>query len=619
MFITLPVNLSMRFHIVRTVRHAMFALLVVAFTASVKPLSAEDLRSADSPNTAAEFLPESTLVYVELTNPPQLVERILTHPLAEQVKANETLQALYSSPDVAKARLGLGFVELGLGMPWQTLVERVAGGGVYLVIDGEAKQPIALVRAKDAKSLDELRERVFKLLRDDAKNKGRGDPIEKGEYRGLTGYKIDRVSFVTMGPWLAVSEKSEVLKTVVDAWLDRTQRTLAAAADFQAARQARPADAFAWGFLRLNALREGGLAPALAAGKSDNPVAELLIGGILTTLQKTPYASAALTLERDGTRLLLAVPHNDEWVPQTRRFYFGPESKGAAPQPLDIPGRIAVLRTWRDLGGMWAAAPDLFDERVNGELAQANSNLSTVLGGKDFGQDVLESLGAELQLLVARPQYEQEAPVPAIKLPAFGLVARLRDAESSKRLWRAMFQTLVGFINIGGGQQGLPLLELETEKLDDAPLVVGRYVAPEKRDDAAVVGMHYNFSPSLAIVGDRLVIASNRPLAGDLIKAIRQADKAAAPPARNASDQVVNTELAVDGAAVHAILTDNQRQLVAQNMLDKGHDRAAAEAEIGALLAIAQLVRGLGLQLSTEGQQVRFEARLRFATKDGGQ
>jgi len=578
-------------------------------------VQADDPRPANPDATAAELLADSTVLYAELADPPRLVQRVLTHPLASKVQASDTVRGIYESPEVAKMRLGVGFVELGLGMTWQSLVDNLTTGGIYLAVDRGTRQPIIMVKAKDAESLERLRDRVLKLARDDARGKGQPDPIQTGEHRGLRGYKIDRFSFVTLGPWLVASEKSEALKPVADAWLDGQTASLAKIPEFQTARAARPTTAFAWAFVRLDKLRDAGLAPPLVKGTTDNPVAELLLGGIMANLQKTSHVSASWTLEDDRTRLLVSAPHDDEWVPQSRKFFFGPAGQGAAPAMLAVPGQLSVLRVWRDIGGMWAAAPDLFDERVNGELAQANSNLSNVLGGKDFGQDVLESLGAEIQVVAARAQFEKDAPTPAIKLPAFGVVVRLRDADTNKRLWKVMFQTLIGFVNIGGGMQGLPLLELETEKLDDAQLIMGRYVPPEKISDETVVGMHYNFSPTMIVVGDRLLLASNRQLAVELLKAVRSPAPDAPANTATPTGEVVNTELSVDGPTLRAILDDNRRQLVAQNMLEKGHDRAAAEAEIGALMSIAEFFRGVGLRVTTLDKTLRVSAEVRLATE----
>lgn len=558
--------------------------------------------------SAAELLAESTLAYAELPRPDLLVERIPAHPLATQATVQSLIQLALESPDVTKFRLGLGFVELGLGQTWQTLVQDLLSGGVYVAIDGDTKQAVLLVRAKDAESLDRIRTRALKLAGDDATRKGQPNPFETKPHRGVTTYKVDRAHLATFGPWLFASEAESAVHRLIDRGLDGAPQSLAQSTAFAAAHANRPRDAIAWAFLRIDQLRDSGLAPGLKQAATDNPAAELLVGGVLANLQKTSHVTVELRLTDAGLALALATPHQRDWVPEPRQFFFGPAGQGAAPPPLSVPGRLAVLRTWRDVGGMWAAAPDLFDEKVNGELAQANSNLSTILGGKDFGQDVLQSLGAELQIVAAKPVYEKDAPTPTIKLPAFGAVARLRDPDSAKRLWKVMFQTLIGFINIGGGMNGLPLLEMELEKVDDVQFVSGQYSPPEKKaGDNAAVGIHYNFTPTLAVVGDQLVLASSRHLAIDLARAIRSAET----QRPTANLPAVNTELTIDGDAAVELLHANREQLVAQNMLEKGHDRAAADREIGFALQLADLLEQFGLRLLADDQSLRLELELK--------
>ena len=46
------------------------------------------------------------------------------------------------------------------------------------------------------------------------------------------------------------------------------------------------------------------------------------------------------------------------------------------------------MSTYRDAAAMWAAADDLYDENAAAKVAQAESNLSNLFGGRDFGSEV---------------------------------------------------------------------------------------------------------------------------------------------------------------------------------------------------------------------------------------
>ncbi len=125
---------------------------------------------------------------------------------------------------------------------------------------------------------------------------------------------------------------------------------------------------------------------------------------------------------------------------------------------------------------MWQRAGDLLSEQNNEELAKADSSLTTLFAGKDFGEDILGAFRPEVQVVVARQEFAQDQPIPAIKLPAFGLVAEMKDAAKMQPELRRIFQSLVGFLNILGAMNGQPQLELDMEKNAAAQFVTSSYL-----------------------------------------------------------------------------------------------------------------------------------------------
>jgi hypothetical protein len=96
-------------------------------------------------------------------------------------------------------------------------------------------------------------------------------------------------------------------------------------------------------------------------------------------------------------------------------------------------------------------------------------------------------------------------------------------------------------------------------------------------------------------VGDRFILSSSRSLALQLLEHVQQGGD----PAKG-----VNTALVVDGKTAQAALADNRGPLIAQNMLQKGHDRAAAEREIDSLLAALRHIKQTSLRLSVEDSRL---------------
>jgi len=171
--------------------------------------------------------------------------------------------------------------------------------------------------------------------------------------------------------------------------------------------------------------------------------------------------------------------------------------------------------------------------------------------------------------------------------------------------FRRVFQSFVGFINVLGAMNGQPQLDLAMESIEKMKLIAATYV-PESEDTDSKAKINFNFSPALAFAGDRMVLSSSKQLATDLA----QADAPAKP---DAAGRKPNTVAFLEVPTLREILTDNQAQLVAQNMLDKGHSQEAAEQEIAVLMAIIDLFQAGDLSLSTTADSLQLDGKLLFS------
>jgi hypothetical protein len=265
---------------------------------------------------------------------------------------------------------------------------------------------------------------------------------------------------------------------------------------------------------------------------------------------------------------------------------------------------LLSMSVYRDLGALWQAGPDLLDENGNAQLTKAQSDLSTFFSGRDFGRDILGSLGPEISIVATRQEFAADAPKPSIKLPAFALVFRCKNGAETQDDLRLSFQNLIGFFNIVGAQNGQPPLNVTTEKVDGATIVSGSFMQRTVQKEPE--HLRNNFSPSVAVVDDRFIIASNKALAKEL--ATTKA-KESSRGDQGVTNFVTNVDLAVAAAA----LKDNRDSLVAQSMLEKGNDKAAAEKEVDGLLAAMKYLRDASLRMETRDGILRFEAGVRLS------
>ena len=141
---------------------------------------------------------------------------------------------------------------------------------------------------------------------------------------------------------------------------------------------------------------------------------------------------------------------------------------------------IANLISYRDVGAWWLSKEDLYEENVIAQLSQADSQISTLFAGLDFGQEVLGAIKPGVQIVVT----EQKLPdgyAPDVQLPAFAMVAKLKDPEVQRR-FKVAFQSVIGFANINLGQQGQPQLEMETVREGKTVITSSQYLLEDDAD-----------------------------------------------------------------------------------------------------------------------------------------
>jgi Protein of unknown function (DUF3352) len=549
--------------------------------------------------TAAELLPPSTVVFVEISQPLDLLSTIYDHKLVRHIEELDQVRAAMEKKGYLDFKAGVAVVESQMGLPWRKIVGQTMGGGIVLALDAKTEGIAMLARATDPATQSKLIETLVNLASQDAKNKGTPSPVTTSDYRGIKVYGADKFQVAAVGDRLVITNNDELGKKIVNSFLDKPNESLAADAQFAKAHNAVSPSTTAWGYFNTAALRDAGLAKKLFGGQADNVVAELIFGGILSTLRQTPYVTLGLDVSDRDVRLSASAPHDRTWAGDARVYYFGPEGKGIAPPRLSQHDAIVSLSFYRDISAMWQRAGDLLNEQSNEELAKADGGLTTLFGGKDFGEDILGALRPEIQLVVARQEFAAGQSMPAIKLPAFGLVADLKDPATMQPELRRTFQNLIGFLNVVGAMNGQPQLDLDMEKSAAAQFVTASYLPDPNAKDQPGAKINYNFSPSIAFAGSRFVVASTKAMAHILA----DDDDASRPP--DDAAPVVNTDAELHFDALRNILADNRQQLVAQNILTAGHSKTEAEREISSVLDLVGWFDRLLLSLDTTSSELR--------------
>lgn len=583
----------------RLVHRVTLPLVLAAVSVVVFPLALDAQERSPEQIEFDQILPDTTGLIVSIPHPDQVLDHLLSHPIRDDLEKLDAYQSALNSPQALQGKLLLGLFESQVGMTWPEAIKSITRHGLYIAGDPDHEAFAVLMRADSETNLRKVAGTLLNWVAKQAEDEGREVPFEIRDYRDFKVADFGVFIMARWKSWLLISNRKLHAKQIADNLLDgaETDTNLASANWYQQARSLEKTGDV-WVGVNLKSLRERNIAQELFRGTTDDAAAELILGGILDVLEDSDLAAGQLNIG-DRIDLSISVPLAADKIRSVREYYFGPELTGRAPQPIQPDGWIASLTSYRDLAGWWLSKEELFEERVIAQLAQTDSQLSTIFGGLDFGEEVLGSVQPGVQILAVQQDFEA-TPEPDVKLPSFGLVARLYDPASVRSRFKIAFQSLIGFINIELGQQGQPQLELDSDRVGDAFITTARYLIDQPDDYRLMIA---NFSPTIAFQDDYLIISSTRQLADQILAEVRQREPATVE---------ANTLALINGAALKHALKQNAEALIAQNMLEQGNDRKTAQQQIDIFLRLLDFAKSAAVELKVHPNRLNLSGSLEF-------
>lgn len=541
------------------------------------------------------LLPDSTLAVVTIDSPRTVLDGLLAPEYYEPLVALKAVDKALHAPALTRLKQLVGLLEARLDTSWQDALRTITGGGITLAFDAKRQAAILIVRSEDSALLKKLNDTLSDLIEVHARSQGNRSPSDAKEYRGVRTWSFGPgEQHAIVGDMLVISNQGEALRAVLDLHADRSAAGLAGKAAFTQARRQAGTGNLAWAMVDIEALRQLPKVAAALAKKSDNPGQEMLFGGVADALRTARYATASLRLDGKKLRLQAELPRNSSEIASNRRWWFASSGSDGDAAVLEPKNALANLTIDHDFAGMWAAREELFSERVNAGLTQADTGLGLFFSGRDFGPEVLAKLAPRWQFVAVRREFPASQPIPAIKLPAMALVIETKDDAFADELFLA-FQNAVGIINLQGIQTGRPQLLLDGKEYHGAKIRLAHYLPPREtpKDNAR---LEYNFNPTAARIGSRFVIGTTYELACELVDLLQK------PVAARSSDQ--NTSLEIDGGQLRAAFEDNRDLLVSRAMLSSGDDKKAAQKQVDSLLDLGRLIHSASVQLLAQPQRL---------------
>jgi len=550
---------------------------------------------ADQNPPAARWIPRDTVAVLEITRPKDVLHLALESKLTETVTSHPLFKQATLQPNFMQFQAVVRLVETQLGTDWRTGLRKLTGGGVTAAVTSKGVV-LLMIDAEDAKLLTRLQELLLGFAK-----QGNPDRVKSAEYQGATCWDLGdgQVHTVLGGRFISAS-KSEGLKAVLDTKAGPESRSLLSLPAYQAAKKAAGEDATARAYVNLGIVKQSPRVQQ-ALDKNTNPVGALLFAGVIDALRQSNWMALALNID-DQTVSLQTTLEGKVSAKSELAAFVRPDKpdEGALPN-LAVPRLIAGMSFYRDLHGFYAAKDKLFPERTSGLIFFENM-MGIFFSGRDLTEEVLSQFRPEVRFVIAEQKFDPEIGFPQLQFPAFALVLKVWQPKEAAELMEEAFQKAVGLVSFTSGQKGVPGYIVDRPTYGDVRYTVA-YAGRPRDAEKGPLPIRYNFRPSLACLGDNVVISSAESLTRDLIDALKK-EMAALPKALHETDSLIE----VHATQLSSILGANRAALVRQNVLEKGVTQREAENNIDLLLSAVKLLGKATLTLGQQGNQI--QARL---------
>ncbi len=556
------------------------------------------------PPAACGLLPEDAVVVLHVGDPAELIDFFSDSRMIGALAGIPEVKAGLEKQELKELELLLDYLELQLETDRISGAKAVLGGGITLAILPEEKV-VMVVESSDRSLLTKLADLLYQVVRNEAEKEGEADRVTSAEYRGIRGWSFGKnQSHAVVENRLIVTNRSAMLRTMVDRLLDQdSSQNFTTTKTWRSIEPHLPENADAWVYVNMAVVNSLPQVQKTLSPPKD-PWTSLLIGQMAEQLRDATWMLATLDVEGEQIGLQLTTDGRlDPDTPMARFIKADSSSEGALPN-LNISDQIAGMSFYRDLHAFYGAKDDLFPERTSSLIFFENM-MGIFFSGRDLTDEVFAELTPEIRVVVARQPYDPEA-TPQMQLPGFAAVFRMREPERFSMVVEEAWQKAIGLVNFTSGQQANPGLIIDRPEFEGVKYTVARYAPPANGTDEKVEVRH-NFSPSLAMLHDYVILASSESVVEDLIAALKEEKSAPLD-----FDNKNQNRLMFDATALSTILDANRQALIRQNMLEEGHSLEEAEKAIQTLIEIVRLLGRLEVCGGNRTETMHLDASLRL-------
>jgi len=577
----------------RVTRSSLLAIMLMAVLAMSRSSNAADVDSA-------KVMPSGAVFFAEISGLEPWIDKLQNSELVASLPSNPQVQAFFDSPQGRQANAGRMMIENQLGMDLWTLSKTAIGGKVSIALypHESRQQPdsVMAIQFNDVKNRDRIRERVAPLL-----------TLIEQQIKQTTGpgnvsvRSIDGKVFIAeRDNWLVAASTSELMNQTLSlrsGTVEERVKSLAEDAPFVAMTKQLGEKHLLRSYINLQLIAKG-MGGRIGPEKLDNPAASLLLGGVYELANRSSFFGSTVDLDEQRLVIRHEVAGKPESLGEKFASLFVESGNPDAGFLPPVPGLIGGWVLQRDFAGWYKHREELLDPKFLPEFDKFEAGLANLLPGKDYGIDILPSLGSRLTFLAAPQEYSHLNGKPGLQLPGFALVWDLAKPDEAEQTLNLLFQTVAMLSNLEAGKQGRQPWVLSSESYKNIQIQFGKYAQKPKGERLPIV---FNFMPAAARVGDKFVMASSVDLCKHLVDYYLNPIMVKKAPTRN------DFLFELTGESLANLLDVNREMLEARSVAQEGKTSEQAKSDVTGLLQIVRGVRTLRLTSGAEGEGYRVQ------------
>ena len=554
---------------------------------------------ADDPSLASKF-PAGAIAYGEIVSIRPLVDQLPIKDWQKVVENTKQYKEFRNSPQYNQVLAGKQILGAVLGYDFDQFVKRFLSTRFAVAVYPREGQKIPgyllVVHYPDRELWAKLRPHVEGWTALAAAGK-----MERETVAGRQIVGIDKkVYYFTESDVLVAANDKKLLESASPVIANKGGAKLSDDSSFKAG-SANAKGNVARFYLDSEKARAIAKRDRWAPEKVDNFVGTLLLQDLIELGATSKTVAAGIDVEGKKVSFVVTIPGKPDRLGEVfNGFLLDPKKAGATVAPK-VKGYLGGLVIHRDIQQLYHQREKLVIEAVQPEFDKFESGINNLVPGKNFVEDLLPMLGNQLTFLAARQDFSNRAGQPAIKLPAFAMVAELSKPKEGGDFLQMLFQAIVPIMNFqlkeNGGQPQL----LAMEKHNGVDVTFARPLSETVGKNLPIV---HNFRFSAATVDNKYILATSRDLCQNLIDAYRVPSL----PKHDGRNVVFDW----NPVEVAASLAENVDLLVA-NGIKEG--KPATQAKEEATFFIDALKTIGGSELSTQVRPDDFQIKLEWTWK----